>query len=128
LKNLCIFYLDKSLLQFDLFFKKKTFNFSPGQVTDCNETILKNLYFLPLRQVAHYNEIILKNLYVFHLGKSPVKILPFLKNICVFHLYRLSILKNLSFSTWQVAHYNKTILKYLDIFHLDRPPIIMKPF
>ena len=84
--------------------------FSPGQVVQYNKTTLN--FFC----IFHHFEKIFVCFKTFHLGRSPITTRPLWKISAFFTtLKNLRNLQNLS--SGQVAHYNKTTLKNLCIFH-----------
>lgn len=87
-----------------LFLKKKSMNFSRGQV-------------------AHYNETIWKNLHIFHLGKPPMTIWLFQKSLNFTNRqivwYNYSISKNLSVFHKYYLFLYKSYLFYSECAFLD---------
>jgi len=84
--------------------------FSPGQVVQYNKTTLN--FFC----IFHHFEKIFVCFKTFHLGRSPITTRPLWKISAFFTtLKNLRNLQNLS--SGQVAHYNKTTLKNMCIFH-----------
>jgi len=139
--NLCIFHLGRSPITtrplwkiFVFFTTLKSSCFSSGQVAHYNKTTLKNLcIFHYFEKFLHFSPLwkIFMFFKTFHLGRSSITTRPLWKIFAFFtilrnlrishHFWKIFVffptLKSSCFPPGQVAHYNKTTLKNLCIFH-----------